>query len=311
VLLALDRTRHVTRAAELLNMSQSGFSSALSRLRSYSNDQLFVRTSGGMVPTPYGRRMIDTSTVALATIEDGILAQSEFDPLTAHGEFSFAMTDLAEVVFLPRLLKHLQARAPNINVHSQWLSEEQVQQALSNGKVDLAIGVYPDFAGDLFFKRRLYSHTWACIVHKNHPVVTGALTTSMFSSLGHVEVVSPHRTGRLFQKILQRRALQRRVVLQTWHHWSLPAVVAATQLVATVPLAVGASFAHKDVKLVALPFNPGSFDVSQYWHRRYHQDARHRWLRHEVGMLFNDETDEWRDLATALYSRKNIKVQRR
>ena len=52
-------------------MSQSGFSSALSRLRSHSNDQLFVRTSGGMVPTPHGRRMIDTATAALATIENG------------------------------------------------------------------------------------------------------------------------------------------------------------------------------------------------------------------------------------------------
>jgi DNA-binding transcriptional LysR family regulator len=293
-------------------MSQSGFSSALSRLRSHTNDQLFVRTSGGMVPTPHGRRMIDTATVALATIEDGILAQAEFDPLAARGEFSFAMTDLAEVVFLPRLLKHLQAHAPHINVHSQWLPEEQVQQALSNGKVDLAVGVYPDLTGDLFFRRRLYSHTWACIVRQHHPVVTGALTSSMFSRLGHVEVISPHRTGRLFQKILQRRGLQRRVVLQTWHHWSLPAVVAATELVATVPLAVGARFAQKDdVKLVALPFNPGSFDVCQYWHRGYHRDARHRWLRDQVGLLFNDETDEWRGLATELYSKKSTKVQRR
>ena len=265
-----------------------------------------------MVPTPHGRRMIDTATAALATIEDGISVQSEFDPLTAQGEFSFAMTDLAEVVFLPRLLKHLQAHAPNINVHSQWLPEEQVQQALSNGKVDLAVGVYPDLTGDLFFRRRLYSHTWACIVQQHHPVVTGALTNSMFSSLGHVEVISPHRTGRLFQKILQRRGLQRRVVLQTWHHWGLPAVVAATELVATVPLAVGARFAHKDdVKLVALPFNPGSFDVCQYWHRGYHQDARHRWLRDQVGLLFNDETDEWRDLATELYSKKSTKIRRR
>ena len=80
VLLALDRTRHVTRAAELLEMSQSGFSSALSRLRSYTNDPLFVRTSGGMVPSPYGLRMIDAATAALTTIEDGILAQPDFDP---------------------------------------------------------------------------------------------------------------------------------------------------------------------------------------------------------------------------------------
>jgi DNA-binding transcriptional LysR family regulator len=59
VLLALDRTRHVTRAAELLGMSQSGFSSALARLRRHSGDVLFLRTSAGMTATPRAQRMIE------------------------------------------------------------------------------------------------------------------------------------------------------------------------------------------------------------------------------------------------------------
>jgi DNA-binding transcriptional LysR family regulator len=310
VLLALDRTRHVTRAAELLNMSQSGFSSALSRLRSYSNDQLFVRTSAGMVPSPYGRRMIDAGAAALATIEDGILAQPDFDPTSAHGEFSFAMTDLAEVVFLPRLLNHLQKIAPEVNVHSQSLSEEQIQQALSNGQVDLAIGYFPDLTGDLFFRQRLYSHTFACIVQQDHPLVGGVMSASMFAKLGHVEVSSPSRTGHLFEQILQRKGIRRRVVLRTPHHLSLPAIVESTQLIATVPLAVAVWFARNGVRLVALPFNPGSFEVNQHWHRRYHRDARHRWLRQQVASLFNDETDDWRDLANKLYSKKRTATRK-
>jgi len=70
-------------------------------------------------------------------------------------------------------------------------------------------------------------------------------------------------------------------------------------MIATVPLAVAAWFARNGVKLVALPFDPGSFEVNQHWHRRYHRDARHRWLRQQVAMLFNDETDDWRELATS------------
>ncbi len=285
-------------------MSQSGFSSALSRLRMYSNDQLFVRTSVGMVPSPYGRRMIDTAAAALATIEDGFLAQPDFDPGSARGEFSFAMTDLAEIVFLPRLLNHLQKIAPNVNVHSQSLPEEQVQQALSNGQVDLALGYFPDLTGDLFFRQRLYSHTFACIVHQRHPLVGEVMTAAMFTKLGHVEVSSPSRTGRLFEQILQRKGIRRRVVLRTPHHLSLPAIVESTQLIATVPLAVAVWFTRNGVKLVALPFNPGSFEVNQHWHRRYQQDARHRWLRQQVAMLFNDDTDEWRELANKLYLKK-------
>ena len=310
MLLALDRMRHVTRAAELLNMSQSGFSSALSRLRRYSNDQLFVRTNAGMVPSPYGRRMIDAATAALATIEDGILAQPGFDPTSAHGEFSFAMTDMAEIVFLPRLLNHLQKIAPHINVHSQSLPEEQVQQALSNGQVDLALGYFPELTGDLFFRQRLYSHTFACVVQQHHPLVSGVMSAATFSKLGHAEVSSPSRSGRLFEQILQRRGIRRRVVLRTPHHLSLPAIVASTELIATVPLAVAVWFARNGVKLVALPFDPGSFEVNQHWHRRYHQDARHRWLRQQVGTLFNDDTDPWRAMANQLYGKKQARSRK-
>jgi DNA-binding transcriptional LysR family regulator len=285
-------------------MSQSGFSSALARLRKHCGDQLFVRTSAGMVPSPYGRRMIDAATAALATIEDGVLAQPDFDPSSAHGEFSFAMPDLAEIVFLPRLLNHLQKVAPNFNVHSQSLPEEHIQQALSNGQVDLALGYYPDLGGSLFFRQRLYSHTFACIVQKNHPLVGSALSASMFSKLGHVEVSSPSRTGRLFEQILLRRGIRRRVVLRTPHHLSLPAIVESTQLIATVPFAVAVWFARNGVKLVALPFDPGTFEVHQHWHRRYHQDARHRWLRQQVALLFNDNSDDWQGVALKLYAKK-------
>ena len=52
VLVSLDDTRNVTRAAQQLGMSQSGLSTALNRLRLQFEDTLFVRTAGGMEPTP-------------------------------------------------------------------------------------------------------------------------------------------------------------------------------------------------------------------------------------------------------------------
>jgi len=310
VLLALDRTRHVTKAAEVLHMSQSGFSSALARLRKFSGDQLFVRTTEGMIPSPHGKRLVESATAALATIDDGFLHQSEFDPRNTREDFTFAMADLAEVVFLPRLLNHLQDVAPLANVRTQSLSEEQVPQALSSGQVDLALGYFPELTGDLFFRQRLYSHTFACIVRKQHPSIGDSMTASTFAKLGHVEVSSPSRTGRLFEQLLQRRGIRRRVVLQTPHHLSLPAIVENTQLIATVPLAVAAWFARSGVKLVALPFDPGAFEVNQHWHRRFQQDARHRWLRQQVAHLFNDTTDQWQALAAQLYSNKRQRARK-
>jgi hypothetical protein len=38
-------------------------------------------------------------------------------------------------------------------------------------------------------------------------------------------------------------------------------------------------------------------DLKQHWHRKFHNDAKVKWLRDLVATLFTDESDEWRDQA--------------
>jgi DNA-binding transcriptional LysR family regulator len=311
MLVALDRTRHVTKAAELLQMSQSGFSSALARLRAHTGDALFVRGSGGMVPTPRAQKMIEAALNALTSIDEGVLAPSGFEPATAATEFRFAMSDLAEIVFLPRLLSHLQRIAPRVSVSSEALSESDVAQALASGRVDLAIGYFPELSTQVHFHQRLYQHTFACLVRRGHPLERGRLTPKAFAQLGHVVVTSPARSGQLFETWLRRKHIERRVVLRTPHHLSLPVIVESTDLIATVPLAVGARFADTNsLELMPLPFKPPMFNVEQHWHRRLQSDARHRWLRQQVASLFNDSSDDWVAVERRLYGgqlRKNAR----
>lgn len=304
VLLALDRTRHVTRAAQLLEMSQSGFSSALARLRRHSGDVLFVRSASGMVPTPRAQRMIEAAINALATVDEGVLSPAAFEPANARTEFRFAMSDLAEIVFLPRLLAHLQRIAPEVSIRCDAITEERLPQALADGDVDLAVGYFPELSAQTYLHQGLYRHTFVCMVRRDHPLDRGKLTAKAFAQLGHVVVTSPSRSGRLFGNWLQRKGIERRVVLRTPHHLSLPAIIASTDLMATVPVVVGAYFADAgagSVRLMPLPFRPILFDVQQHWHRRFQHDARHRWLRQQVAALFNESSDEWLALERKLY----------
>lgn len=302
VLRALSQTRHVTKAAELLGMSQSGFSSALARLRRHAGEVLFVRSANGMVPTPRARAMMEAAVNILEVVQSGALEAPQFAPATARTEFRLAMSDLAEVVFLPRLLAHLQKVAPHTRVQCDALAEDRLQEALVEGQVDLAVGYYSDLSSQVYLCQRLYRHTFACLVRNGHPLDNGKLTTQAFSELGHVVVTSPSRTGRLFESSLQRRGIQRRIVLRTPHNLSLPAIIESTDLIATVPLAVGMRFADVSaVRIVPLPFRPEVFEVKQYWHRRYQDDLRHRWIRQQIAALFNDTSDKWLALERTLY----------
>jgi hypothetical protein len=85
-------------------------------------------------------------------------------------------------------------------------------------------------------------------------------------------------------------------MLQVPHFMSIPYVIASSDLIVTVPLAVGTAFAAavSHLKLVNPPFDIPRFDLKQHWHRRVHKEPRSRWLRTQLALLFNEKTDQWR-----------------
>src|SRR5260370_6192857 len=125
-------------------MSQSGFSSALARLRRHCGDELFVRTPNGMVETAIARRYIEVAAAAIEAVEQQMRVPAAFDPASIRTEFRLVMPDVAEMVFLPRLLKHLKRVAPYATVRCDALPKESLQQALGDGAADLALGYFPD-----------------------------------------------------------------------------------------------------------------------------------------------------------------------
>lgn len=304
VLVAMDAHRSVTRAAEATGMSQSGFSTALARLRQQFGDALFVRGAAGMEPTPRASQMVSTAQEVMERVQHGVLNEPVFDPATAQTEFRLAMADVAEIVFMPRLLRDLALLAPQARVSCVSLPPETLPGAMAAGRVDLALGYFPDLSAQAFFHQRLYTHTYACMLRRGHPLAASRLSEAAYAAAGHAVVSSPSRSNLLFEQFLMRRGIERRIVLSTAHHLSLPAIIEETDLLATVPLATGARFARLGtVNLVGLPFKPPSFSVQQHWHRLYHHDPRSQWLRGRIASLFNDTTDEWLEMELALYGR--------
>ena len=302
VLVALDDARSVSKAAMVLDMSQSGFSTALARLRNRFDDALFVRTGDGMVPTPRAQTMIQTARPVLASVTEGVLGQQVFDPMTARTDFHLAMADVAEIIYLPRLVRHLAIHAPQCSISSYSLGAEALQAAMAAGEIDLAIGYFPDLETRGFFKQLLYTHSFTCMVRRGHPLRKVEVTEDLYSEQGHAVVTSPARSNALFERFLDQRKIQRRVVVRTPHHLTLPAIVEETDLLATVPLASGVHFARMGrVELIQLPFQPPSFGVQQHWHRRVHKDPRSRWLRAQIATLFDASSDQWRELQSAVY----------
>jgi DNA-binding transcriptional LysR family regulator len=304
LLVALAQARNVTRAARLVGMSQSGFSTALAKARRQLGDELFVHTPEGMAPTARAQRIVEVARAVLETVRHGVLEQPQFDPGTWTGEFRLVMQEVAEVEFLPQLLARLQQAIPEVNVNCADIEARDLQVALAAGEVDLALGYYPDLDVQSIARQRLYQHTYACIVRHAHPVLANGLGLREYQELGHVVVTTAAANIGILGHHLERLRVRRRIVVRTRHLLSLPALVAGTDLVATVPLALAERFArHEAIVVLPTPFAPPYILAQQYWHRIFHRDPRILWLRRQVGALFNDHSDRWRQLETRLYGK--------
>ena len=296
IAIALYDELGVSRAAQALGMSQPAVSMALRKLRAAFKDPLFVRAPNGITPTPRAHALVRAARPLVTELQASLLAEEHFNPGLSERPFTFALSDVGEMVFLPRLLERLRAQAPNASIRSVSMPPHQIADGLESGEIDLAIGYFPDLGRSSFFQQRLFTHAFACLLRAGHPRRSRRLSLDDFLAMEHAVVRAEGRSQEIFERFLERRRIQRKIVLLTPHFLSLPMVIARSDLVTTVPHALGVYFSRlsPELALARPPFDIAGFDLKQHWHRKYHNDSRSQWLRKQVAQLFNDENDEWR-----------------
>jgi DNA-binding transcriptional LysR family regulator len=156
----------------------------------------------------------------------------------------------------------------------------RLEDALEAGEVDLAIGYLPDLARPTNMQQTLFTHGFACLARTGHPLIKNGLTLEAFLDAHHIVVAPEGRSQQLFEDALAKRGLGRRCALRIPHFMSVPFVVASTDLIVTVPRAVAVFFSGLvNLQVFDPPIDVPEFAVKQYWHRRFHHDARVIWLR--------------------------------
>ncbi|WP_229262562.1 LysR family transcriptional regulator [Duganella radicis] len=287
LLVAVYDTGSVTAAAAQLKMSQPAASAALARLRESLGDPLFIRQAGAMLPTPRAQRIIGKTREVIGLIDADILRSAIFDPQKSRDEFVFCLSAIGEIVFLPALFNFLREAAPQAKVRSVSLPPQQLEEALNQGAVDLALGYFPDLKQGNMYQQRLFSHTLVCMVRTGHAIQGARMTLSQFTEAEHAFVQDGGRSQEMFEAELASRKIVRNIVLRTSHYMSIPTIIADSDLVVVLPGPVGNAFADSSkVRVVLPPVEIPSYDLKQHWHRRFHNDPKLIWLRSVVAQLF-------------------------
>jgi DNA-binding transcriptional LysR family regulator len=281
----------VSRAARLLGMSQPAVSMALRRMRETFDDPLFIRVASGIAPTPRAHTIIQGARPLVSRLQEDLLKGQTFDPAATTRPFALGMSDVGEMAFLPIVLPHLRSLAPKAAIRAVSVAGAQLAHELEKGEVDVAVGFYPSLASKNFRHRRLSTHGFACLLRRDHPKRADRLSVADYVGAEHIAVREEGRSQEVMERFFERRRVRRTVVIYASHFLGVPAVIASTDLIATVPYAMAKDFARMSPQLaVALPpFEIPGFDLKVYWHRRFDNEPRNRWLREQlIGLVARD-----------------------
>ena len=274
---------HVTRAAERLDMTQPAMSVVLSKLRTLYGDPLLVRTEKGMVPTPRALEVATQVRAALLLIEQSIGSTGSFEPLSGTAHFRMIASESVILPFVPLLVARLRVEAPAVSVSVQAPDLTRARQDLEEGDADFVLAfVRAAFEGLRslpLFKQRL-----VVIAAGNHPDIRGRLTLEQYTRYPHAcYVVGRGGTSMIEARVDEALAgVGARRSIATWLPSALssPAVIAASDLIATVPERVAHMFAGQlGLQVLEPPLHLPDIEIAMYWHERLHNSAAHRWMR--------------------------------
>lgn len=278
--IAIFEQKSISKAAQLLCISQSAVSHALQRLRLQLKDELFVRSGQKMLPTPFAEQIYQPIQTALSTIQNIAIPQHDFDPSMLQS-LKIAIHDEIEPIIFPQLVHHFSQLNLDIQFLSSKLDRKNMLADLSAQQIDFVIDLVQPYQENLQFENLIEDHFVACTLQTE-------MDLSHYLSSPHIGV-SSRRTGLLLEDIyLNRQQLSRQIFMRCQHYSTALQVLAQyPNAILTIPHSILKHLHYaQDLKIHQLPIELPKIKMGMYWHEHVRQNPRHQFLRNEILKIF-------------------------
>lgn len=280
--------RKLSAAAARLGLSQSAASHALARMRRRVADPLFVRSSGGFFPTPYGERLGAAARQALNILLDGFASNEPFDPSVTKRRLNVYLSDVGQMVFLPKLLAFMGKEAPAASLRACPIPLDQPGAALASGEVDLAVGFFTNLTTG-FRQSMLFHERYVCVVRADHPNFRSGMTMEAFAASPRALADASGMAHAVMEVELRKQGLEGTPRLTVPQFMVLPLVIANSDLLVLMPSRLAKAFSLLvSIKILRTPVPLRPYGIKVYWHERFHQDPGNRWFRRSMIELFRE-----------------------
>lgn len=268
----------VVKAASRQNMTQSAVSKQLRKLREWFDDELFVRTASGMEPTERAIQLID-QVEAIVELLDDLDNSRNFQPEHLSDPICIETTDEVSRRITSSFLSELKKQAPSVSLHIKRLNQKYSLADLESGKVDVVVSVNWH-APEQLMQKRLGSDKFVVVMSKTHPFSNKPLTISDYANADHLLVAPLGMRRGFIDEILEQHGYKRNIKLSVPSFSEITHEHLDAGYIVTLPNQVASALTDNQNSVsYPLPFDVPTFNYYMFWHRRFNNNQRNRWVR--------------------------------
>ena len=278
--IAIYEQKNISKAAQILCISQSAASHALQRLRQHLQDDLFVRAGSKMLPTPFAEQIYQPIKSALFSIQNISKQKQKFDPSLIQ-TLKIAVHDEIEPIIFPQLIRHFQDLKLDIQFLSSKLDRKNVVADLASQQVDFIIDLEQNYGDKVQYQSLVEDHFVVCTQQNE-------MNSELYFSASHIGV-SSRRTGMLLEDIhLNRKQFSRQIFLRCQHYSTALQILAQYgDAMLTIPKQILQHMKiDKNVQIYEHPIELPSLNMGIYWHKDLQDNSRNEFLRLEIMKIF-------------------------
>lgn len=276
------REQNLTRASEVLCISQPAVSHALARLRERLNDPLFERRGKYMKPTAMAKAIAGDIRQGISHFELAVHQDSHFEPRTSERQFTMALPGILEAPLAKEMAKRMESLAPNIRLKSLRIKRSEIEQSLKAGMIDLAVDIHIPTSGQIDSVKSGQDQL-IVLLRKQHPIMqTEEIEWDLqrYLDARHIFVSNRHYGLGAEDYALSKMNHSRNIVISCQHFYAASQVVLDTDLLLTIPKIYAQSL-NQENNYAMLPFPAESEPLESYiyWQKNSGQDPGQSWFK--------------------------------
>lgn len=279
---AIMTEKQMSRAADQLHMTQPAVSHALARLRLTFDDELFVRTRRGMVPTPKAQALAGPIMDALTQIQQTLQSAPPFDPLSSQRIFRIAFMQYGEISLLPNLLGQLGGTSNSISIESVSEDHHNPLDRVREFEIDFCFDVEPP-KDERLQASLCGQEEWVVIASRQHPRLRQQITPAEYFNERHIVLALHGQRKQLVQQTMQALGGKRKILAEAQQYIAIPSLVMQSEGIATVPKKLVDYPLYRDgLRILEMPLQLPHTAYYLIWHKAMDKDQGHQWMKQRI-----------------------------